>query len=86
MTTKLALDDLFERRLTFPDVVARERLAALVGLDDHKQRLIKILSFADQPGRLVELGCETPPQSEWITEGDFAAPATGRSLGRRGLR
>jgi AAA+ superfamily predicted ATPase len=45
MNMKPNLDDLFERRLTFPDPVARQRLAALVGLDDHKQRLMKILGL-----------------------------------------
>jgi hypothetical protein len=49
MNTKPTLDDLFERRLNFPDPVARQRLAALVGLDDHKQRLMKILGVLINP-------------------------------------
>jgi AAA+ superfamily predicted ATPase len=52
MNTKSNLDDLFERRVTLPDVVARERLAALVGLDDHKQRLTKILGLLINPAGL----------------------------------
>ena len=36
MSTKPALDDLFERRITYPDIEPQERLARLVGLDDHK--------------------------------------------------
>ena len=43
MTNKPTLDELFERRINYPDVDAQERLAHLVGLDDHKARLTKIL-------------------------------------------
>ena len=45
MSTKPALDDLFERRITYPDFDRQERLARLVGLDDHKERLMKIISL-----------------------------------------
>ena len=31
--------DLFETPLTYPDYLARERLARLVGLDSHQARL-----------------------------------------------
>ena len=47
-----AIDDLFEHRLTYPDVDIRERLARLVGLDDHKTRLTKILSLLIDPSGL----------------------------------
>lgn len=52
MTTRPALDDLFERRLTYPDFDPQERLARLVGLDDHKARLTKILSLLVNPAGL----------------------------------
>lgn len=52
MQTKPALDELFERRLTFPDFEPHERLARLVGLDDHKQRLSKILGLLVNPAGL----------------------------------
>lgn len=45
MSTGPALGDLFERRITYPDIDARERLARLVGLDDQKARLAKILGL-----------------------------------------
>ena len=45
MHAKPAVDELFERRLTFPDFEPQERLARLVGLDDHKDRLSKILGL-----------------------------------------
>jgi len=52
MQVKPALDELFERRLTFPDVEPQERLARLVGLDDHKERLSKILGLLVNPAGL----------------------------------
>ena len=39
------IDELFERRINFPDFEPQERLAALVGLDDHKRRLKNILAL-----------------------------------------
>jgi AAA+ superfamily predicted ATPase len=52
MTTHANLDDLFEQRVTLPDVSARQRLAALVGLDDHKARLAKMLGLLINPAGL----------------------------------
>lgn len=49
MATGPAIDDLFERRITYPDSDARERLSRLVGLDEHKGRLTKILSLLVHP-------------------------------------
>ena len=50
--TKPALDELFERRLTYPDFDPQERLARLVGLDDQKARLTKILALLVNPAGL----------------------------------
>ena len=45
------LSDLFDHRITFPNTDARGRLARLVGLDEEKERLIKMLSILiDQDG------------------------------------
>ena len=52
MTTKPNIDELFERRITYPDLAPRERLAALVGLNDHKSRLTKILALLVNPAGL----------------------------------
>lgn len=49
MTAKPNIDELFERRITYPDFAPRERLASLVGLDDHKARLTKILALLVNP-------------------------------------
>jgi AAA+ superfamily predicted ATPase len=46
------LDELFEHRLTYPDVDAKERLDRLVGLEDHKARLTKILALLVNPAGL----------------------------------
>lgn len=47
-----ALDELFERRITYPDFEPQERLARLVGLDDHKARLTKMLGLLVNPAGL----------------------------------
>lgn len=49
MNGKPTLDELFERRITYPDFEPQERLARLVGLDDQKSRLVKILSLLVNP-------------------------------------
>jgi AAA+ superfamily predicted ATPase len=54
MNSQPAVNELFESRAAFPDVDAHDRLARLVGLDDHKLRLTKILSVLVNPARLEE--------------------------------
>jgi SpoVK/Ycf46/Vps4 family AAA+-type ATPase len=49
MNTKPSIDELFERRINYPDFEAQERLARLVGLDEHKQRLSKMLGLLVNP-------------------------------------
>lgn len=52
MTAKPTLDELFERRQSFPDYEPQARLARLVGLDDQKERLAKILGLLVNPAGL----------------------------------
>jgi AAA+ superfamily predicted ATPase len=52
MSSKPSLDELFEHRVSYPDIDARERLDRLVGLDDQKSRLTKILSLLVNPAGL----------------------------------
>jgi SpoVK/Ycf46/Vps4 family AAA+-type ATPase len=52
MSNRPMLDDLFGPRISYPDVDAQERLARLVGLDDHKVRLTKMLSVLVNPAGL----------------------------------
>jgi len=62
MNTKPTLDDLFERRQTYPDPLARQRLVALVGLDEHKQRLMKVLGLLINPEGLRKWAQSYHPQ------------------------
>lgn len=52
MSARPAIDELFEHRQTYPDVDAQDRLARLVGLDDQKSRLSKILGLLVHPSGL----------------------------------
>jgi hypothetical protein len=52
MNTRPNVDDLFERRITYPDFELQGRLARLVGLDEHKTRLTKILGLLVNPAGL----------------------------------
>lgn len=45
MTTKPTLDELFERRITYPDFEPQGRFAQLIGLDEQKARLTKMLGL-----------------------------------------
>lgn len=54
MNVKPSLDELFERRINFPDFEPQERLARLVGLDEHKERLSKILGLLVNPYGIQE--------------------------------
>lgn len=48
-TDGVALDDLFDRRLEFPDMGASRRFTRLVGIDDAKSRLTKLLGILVNP-------------------------------------
>jgi AAA+ superfamily predicted ATPase len=52
MTSKHSLDELFERRITYPDFDPQARFSRLVGLDAQKGRLTKILSLLVNPAGL----------------------------------
>lgn len=52
MRAEPILDELFEQRITYPDFEPRERLARLVGLDEHKTRLTKMLGLLVNPAGL----------------------------------
>lgn len=60
------LDELFECRVSFPDVEARERLAALVGIDEQKNSLAKILSLLINPSDFENWARKHHPDSEGI--------------------
>lgn len=52
MADKPTMDELFERRVSYPDIEPQERLARLVGLDDQIERLAKVLGLLVNPARL----------------------------------
>ena len=52
--TKPNFDELFERVITYPDFEFQERLNELVGLDDQKSRLTKILGLLVNPSGIEE--------------------------------
>jgi AAA+ superfamily predicted ATPase len=52
MNARPNIDELLERRIAYPDFAARDRLSALVGLDDQKTRLAKILGLLVNPAGL----------------------------------
>ncbi len=64
MQTRPAVDELFERRLTFLDFEPQERLARLVGLDDHKVRLAKILGLLVNPAGLESWAQKHHPEAK----------------------
>jgi AAA+ superfamily predicted ATPase len=45
----IALNELFDRRMEFPDMDARKRFVRLVGVDDAKTRLTKLLGILVNP-------------------------------------
>ncbi|QWF18155.1 AAA family ATPase [Lysobacter capsici] len=49
---KPTLEELFDQRQTYPDIDARTRLGRLIGLDDQKSRLAKILGLLVHPAGL----------------------------------
>jgi AAA+ superfamily predicted ATPase len=68
MTTKPSLDDLFERRVTYPDFDLQARLARLVGLDDQKLRLTKILGLLVNPAGLQDWARRHHPNAQALLD------------------
>jgi AAA+ superfamily predicted ATPase len=68
MNAKPTLDELFERRITYPDVDPQARLARLVGLDEQKSRLAKILGLLVNPGGLVTWAKKHHPGAEALLD------------------
>lgn len=68
MNTKPTLDELFEHRITYPDFEPQTRLARLVGLDDHKSRLAKVLGLLVNPEGLNEWAKRHHPNAEGLLD------------------
>ena len=54
MSQVQSLDAVFERRIMYPDFEPQQRLAQLIGLDDQKSRLSKILGLLVNPAGISE--------------------------------
>lgn len=74
MSDRPALDELFERRITYPDFEPQERLARLVGLDDQKARLSKILGLLVNPAGLEAWAKKYHPGANGIVTGVLRRP------------
>ena len=64
MSGHISPDDLFDRPITYPDVRARERLTALVGINDLRVRLQKTLGILLNPSSVVEWAKRFHPDAE----------------------
>ncbi len=58
------IQTLFEGRLAFPHPTARDRLDRLVGLDEHKSTLSKVLGLLVNPKGLIDWGARNHPGSD----------------------
>ena len=74
MTTRPTIDDLFDRPITYPDVEARERLSRLVGLDEHKARLAKILGLLINPAGLESWASRYHPGASGLLDAVLRRP------------
>lgn len=66
MNERPSFDALFERPITYPDPEPQERLARLVGLDEQKARLTKILGLLVNPAGLEAWAKEHHPGADGI--------------------
>lgn len=74
MSSKPTLDELFERRLSYPDVDAQERLNWLVGLEGHKARLTKILALLVNPAGLEVWSKKYHPEASGVLKAVLRRP------------
>ena len=65
---------LFERRMSYPHPDARDRLARLVGLDDHISRLTKVLGLLVHPAGLMRWGERHHPGADRLIESVLQRP------------
>lgn len=74
MMERPTLDGLFERRIAFPDPTAMARLNLLVGLDDHKTRLEKILGLLLDSASLTEWLKKHHPDADGVLDVILSRP------------
>ncbi|MCH4538505.1 AAA family ATPase [Brucella gallinifaecis] len=59
-------ESVFERRISYPDFAARDRLARLVGLDDQISRITKVLGLLVNPTSLETWAKKNHPQMKTL--------------------
>ena len=74
MATTPSADDLFERPITYPDIDPQDRLTRLVGLDEHKSRLTKILALLVNPAGLQDWAQRHQPGAETLIDSVLRRP------------
>lgn len=74
MPTEPGFDDLFDYRLDLPDSDAQDRLGRLVGLDEHKTRLAKILGLLVNPDGLRKWAERHHPGAEHLLDAVLTRP------------
>ena len=74
MNTRPSVDGLFERPIVYPDVDPQERLARLVGLDEQKTRLNKLLAFLVNPNGLQAWAQQHQPGAEALIDSVLRRP------------
>src|ERR1051326_1567996 len=74
MSSKPVADGLFEQATVFPDTEAHDRLSSLVGLDDHKARLSKILGLLVNPVGLEAWAKRYHPKAEALMKSVLRRP------------
>src|SRR5688572_5487474 len=62
------LKTLFERRLAYPHPTARQRLDRLIGLDDHKAKLTKVLALLVNPQGLTDWAAAHHPAADLLLD------------------
>lgn len=68
MAEQIDVAALFERRMSYPDPNAKVRLDRLVGIDDYKQRLAKILGILVNPASLEQWAAKYHPRADLLLE------------------
>ncbi|MGR4896950.1 AAA family ATPase [Stenotrophomonas sp. LARHCG68] len=68
MNSKPSLDELFDQRRVYPDIDARTRLDRLIGVDDQKARLSKILGLLVHPAGLETWAKRHHPGAETVLD------------------
>lgn len=66
--TRIPVEELFERALIYPDFEYQERLNRLVGLDEHKERLSKILGVLVNPTGLESWAKQHHPHAKKLLD------------------